>query len=69
MKPAQAELGVHSISTDPVILMLSGRLGRAWFLECTSVSFREFFSLTKTGHTLALNSSLFGGTWMPREVT
>jgi hypothetical protein len=48
--------------------MLNGRLGRAWFLECTSVSFREFFSLTKTGHTLALRGSRFGGIEMPREV-
>jgi len=63
-----AELCDHSASARPVILMLNGRLGWAWFLECISVSFREFFSLTKTGHTLALRGSRFGGIEMPREV-
>jgi len=71
MKSAQAELGDHSssvTSAGPVILMLNGRLGKAWFLECTNVSFWEFFSLTRTGHILVLKGFLFGGAGMPREV-
>ncbi len=71
MRSAQAELGDHSsfvASAGPVILMLNGRLGRAWFLECTNVSFWEFFSLTRTGQILVLKGSLFSGARMPREV-
>jgi hypothetical protein len=71
MRSAQAELGVHSASVasaSPVILMLNGRLGRAWFLECTNVSFWEFFSLIRTSQTLVLKGSLFGEAGMPREV-
>lgn len=48
--------------------MLVGRLGRAWLLECTIISFREFFSLARTGQTLALNGSQLCGIGMPREV-
>jgi len=48
--------------------MLAGRLGLAWLLECTIISFREFFSLAKTGQTLALRGSRFCGIDMPREV-
>ncbi len=48
--------------------MLSGRFGEAWFLECTRISFWEFFSLTSTGRTLALQYSWLGETGIPREV-
>jgi hypothetical protein len=34
--------------------MLRGRFGGAWFLECTRISFREFFALVNTGHIVAL---------------
>jgi hypothetical protein len=57
MKFAQAELGDHSSSAASVglvILMFNGRLGKTWFLECTNVSFWEFFSLIKTSQILAL---------------
>jgi hypothetical protein len=47
--------------------MFNGRLGGAWFFECTNVSFWEFFSLAKTGQILALNGSLFGRAGIPRE--
>jgi len=36
---AKVEFWVHSTSVGPVILMLSGRFGGAWFLECMRVSF------------------------------
>ncbi len=39
VKSAQAELWFHSVSASPMILMFNVRLGEAWFLECTSVSF------------------------------
>jgi hypothetical protein len=68
VRSAQAECWDHSASTGFVILMLNRRLAQAWFLECTSVSFWEFFSLTMTGHTLALKNSRFGGIEMPKEV-
>jgi hypothetical protein len=50
-----------------VILILIGRLGRAWFLEYTNVSFREFFSLVNTGQILALKGFPLVGIDMPRE--
>ncbi len=65
---AQVESWGHSTSTEPIILMLIGRLGRVWLLECTNISFREFFSLAKTGHILALRGSRSCGIEMPREV-
>jgi len=68
MRSVHADSWDHSASTDLVILMLSGRLGRAWFLEWTKVSFWEFFSLTNTGHILALKSSQFDGLGILREV-
>jgi len=71
MRSTQAELGDHSTSAASaslMILMLNGRLGKAWFLECTNISFWEFFSLTRTGHILVLKGSLFGGVGMPSEV-
>jgi hypothetical protein len=68
MRSAQVELWVHSISIGPIILMFNKRLGEAWFLKCTSVSFWKFFSLTRTGQTPTLKNSWFGGTWMSREV-
>ncbi len=39
MRSAQAKLWVHSVSAGPIILMFNGRLGEAWLLEFTSVSF------------------------------
>jgi hypothetical protein len=50
-----------------VILILSGRLGRAWFLEYTRVSLIEFFSLVSTGQILALKGSPLLGMAMPSE--
>ncbi len=67
MKSTQAVSWDRFASAGPMILMLSGRLGWVWFLECTNVSFWEFFCLTNTGHTLVPKSSQFGGIEMPRE--
>ncbi len=58
---------VHTASTGPVILILSGRLGRAWFLEYTRVSLIEFFSLVSTGQILALKGSPLLGMAMLSE--
>jgi len=36
---AKSEFWVHSASEGPMILMLSGRFGDAWFLKYMRVSF------------------------------
>jgi p-aminobenzoyl-glutamate transporter AbgT len=54
-------------SAEPVILILSGRLGRFWFLKCANVSFLAFFSITKIGQILALKGSPLAGIVMSRE--
>jgi hypothetical protein len=50
-----------------MILILSGRLGQAWFLEYTRVSLIEFFSLVSTGQILTLKGSPLLGMAMPSE--
>jgi hypothetical protein len=65
---ARADAWVHSSFDEPVILMLSVRLGGELFLAYTKISFWSFFSLDKTGQILVLACSWLGGTEMLREV-
>jgi hypothetical protein len=58
----------QSSPSSLVILMLIGRLGRVWFLECTSTSFCKPFSLVNTSQTRAFQRSTLVGKGITKEV-
>jgi len=71
MRSAHAALGVHSTSgsmAGPTYLMLKGRLGKVFGLECISTSFWSSLSLIRTGQILTLKGSLFAGAEIPKDV-